>query len=174
MNIKLAIICAVVASALPAASVAQPSQREAVPAAFARTVQCRAVADPAERLACYDREVAALEQAERANEIRVVDRQQVNRTRRSLFGLTLPDLSIFGGDEDAMSEINSTIRGAAQDPSGKFIITLEDGARWQQIDSRNVNIEPRAGHTIRIRRAAMGSYMANINRQRAIRVRRMN
>jgi len=157
-----------------AAQAQDTGPREAPPAAFQRTIQCRAVADPQERLACYDREVAALETAERASEIRVVDRQQVRRTRRSLFGLVLPDLNIFGGDDDqtAVNEITGKIQTATQDPSGKYTFALEDGARWRQIDSRNLNVTPRPGHTIRIRRGAMGSFLANVNNQVAIRVRR--
>lgn len=161
--------------ALPSAAFAQRPQREAPPAPFARAIQCRAIADPQQRLACYDREVAALEQAERSSEIRVVDRQQVRRSRRSLFGLDLPDLDIFSGDDDdAVTEIASTIRSVGQTGDGKYVFVLEDGARWAQTDSRNIVPEPRAGHTIRIRRAAMGSFMANVNNRRAVRVRRQN
>jgi hypothetical protein len=157
---------------------AQNPPREGPPAAFARAVQCRTVADAQERLACYDREVAALEQAERTSEIRVVDRRQVRQTRRSLFGLVLPDINIFGGDssadgEEGISEVNSTIRSFTQDPYGKYTFVLADGARWRQIDSRDI-IEPKAGQPIRIRRAAMGSFLANVNRQIAVRVRRVN
>ncbi len=164
------------ALAVPAAGAcAQSAPREAPPAAFSRTLQCRTIADPQQRLACYDREVAALEQAERSNEIRVVDRQQVRRTRRSLFGLDLQDLNIFGGDDgEAMTEISSTIRSVSQTSLGKYLFVLEDGARWAQTDSRNLVPEPRAGMPIRIRRAAMGSFLANVGGRVAIRVRRQN
>ncbi len=166
---------ALVICALPAAASAQTAPREGPPAAFARAVQCRTIADPTERLACYDREVAALEQAEQTNEIRVVDRQQVRRSRRSLFGLDLPDLDIFGGDdEDAVTEINSTIRSVSQTALGKWIFELEDGARWVQTDSRNIVPNPRAGHSIRIRRGSLGSFLANVNNRTAVTVRRQN
>lgn len=162
-------------AAAPAAAQDQGrAERDAPPPAFTRAVQCRTIAEPQERLACYDREVAALEAAEAANEIRVVDRQQVQRTRRTLFGLALPDLRIFGGDDgpEAVTEINSTISRISRDPRGRFTFTLEDGARWAQIDSREL-FEPRVGQPIRIRRAALGSYLANVNRQTAIRVQRV-
>lgn len=166
---------ALLLAAPAAAQTPQAPSREGPPAAFTRAVQCRSIADPQERLACYDREVAAMAAAEAASEIRVVDRQQVRNTRRTLFGLTLPDINIFGGDsDDPMNEINGTIRSVTQLPDGKWAFTLEDGARWVQIDSREFSSYPRAGHTVRIRRAAMGSFLANINRQVAIRVRRTN
>ena len=148
----------------------------APPAAFTRAIECRSVADPQARLACYDREVAALAAAAQSNEIRVVDRQEIRRTRRSLFGITLPDLGgIFGGggDGEEVSEINATIQSARQDAYGKWTIVLDDGARWQQIDTRDLASDPRPGQPIRIRRAAMGSFLANVNRQIAIRVRRV-
>jgi hypothetical protein len=144
------------------------------PEALTRVLDCRAIADPQARLACFDREVAAMEAAEASRELVIVDRQQLRQTRRTLFGLTLPNLSIFGdgsGDEEA-SRIESTIQSVRQTPYRKYILTLEDGAVWHQIDSRTLPIEPRAGHSIRIRRAAMGSYLANVNDQVAIRVRR--
>ena len=70
------------------------------PEVIERITACRTIAASAERLACFDREVAALEAAADAREIAVVDREQVRRTRRSLFGLRLPDLGIFGDDDD--------------------------------------------------------------------------
>lgn len=169
-------IAALTLCLVPAPLAAQPrEQGPPLPAAFTRAVECRAIADPQERLACYDREVAAMAAAAAANEIRVVDRQQVRQTRRSLFGLTLPDLNIFGGDsDDPMNEINGTIRTATQLGDGKWAFTLEDGARWVQIDGRELSSYPRGGQTVRVRRAAMGSFLANIGRNTAIRVRRTN
>lgn len=162
-----------IVAALPAAAAAQDGERQR-PQALLDVLQCRTLAAPEERLACYDRTVAAMEQAEAAEQLVVVDREQIQRTRRSLFGLTLPNLSIFGDDSDdeEASRIEGTIRAVSADPYGKWILTLEDGAVWRQIDSRELAIEPRVGQPIRIRRAAMGSYLANINNQVAIRMRR--
>jgi hypothetical protein len=145
------------------------------PEALNRLTACRALADTAERLGCYDREVAAIDAAEARKDLVVVDRQQIQRTRRSLFGLSLPDLNIFGnddGDEQAVTELQSTIRSASQSPHRKWTLTLQDGARWVQTDTRRLADDPRPGHAIRIRRAALGSYLANINGQVAIRVQR--
>ena len=169
----ITLIPALLAAAAAPAAAQEPEQ--ARPAALTRLVECRAVQGEAERLACYDREVAAFEAAEQSRELVVMDRQQVRRTRRSLFGLVLPDLNLFGDDnpeEDGVSELETTLRSASEDAYGKWILVLEDGARWRQIDSRTLAREPRGGQTIRIRRAAMGSYLANIDGQVAIRIRR--
>ena len=159
--------------ALPA--VAQQPPRPERPQAVTRLLDCRNVQDTAERLACYDREVAAFETAEREQQLVVYDREQLRQTRRSLFGIALPNLNIFGGgdDDDGVTQIQSTIRALRQDPYGKYTFTLADGARWVQLDSRELPIEPRVGQPIRIRQAAMGSYLANVNGQVAIRVRRI-
>jgi hypothetical protein len=161
----------------PAADAQRPNQREERPAVLSRVVQCRAIAAEAERLACYDREVAAMDQAASAGELVAMDRNQIRRTRRSLFGLTVPNLGVFGDDnedEEEASRIESTIRSASMNNNGRWVIELADGARWIQADSRGLNFPPRAGQPIRIRRAAMGSYLANVNNQTAIRVRRIN
>jgi hypothetical protein len=149
------------------------------PEAVTRVFDCRTLQAAEERLACYDREVGALQAAEAAREVVVYDREQVRKTRRSLFGITLPNLNIFGGGDDDQEEgegftqIESTIRSITQDGRGRYLVTLEDGARWAQIDNRELSATPRHGQPIRIRRAAMGSYLANIGGNVAIRVRRV-
>lgn len=143
---------------------------------LSKVVDCRKLTDGGERLACYDREVAAMEAAESRKDLVVVDRDQLRKTRRTLFGLTLPNLSIFGDDNDdqeGVQGIETTIKAVSQDPYGKWLFTLEDGARWAQSDSLTLPVDPRPGHPIKIRRAAMGSYLANVREQKAIRVRRI-
>ena len=107
----------------------------------------------------------------------MLDRQELRRTRRGLFGLTLPSLGIFFGDGGAddpevVTEIEGVIRSVSRDPYGKYRLVLEDGGYWVQVDTQRLAMDPQAGQPIRIRRAAMGSYLANIRGQRAIRVRR--
>ncbi|WP_133364796.1 hypothetical protein [Qipengyuania sediminis] len=162
----------------PATSGPAPSPGT-LPSSVTRVFDCRALSGSAERLACFDREVAALEMAARARDVAIYDREQVRKTRRTLFGIALPDLNIFGGDEEdgeeaaELSRIESTIRSLRQDADGRYIVTLADGARWAQIDRKELSAYPRVGQTIRIRRAAMGSYLANIGSNTAIRVRRV-
>lgn len=159
-------------SAAPAFAQAGPGQK---PQALIRVLDCRSVQPPEQRLACFDREVAALGVAEASRELIIVDRQQIRRTRRSLFGLALPDLGIFGdasSGEDAFTSLETTIRSASQSPYGKWNLTMQDGARWVQVDSRNLSRDPRPNDPIQIKRAAFGSYLANIDGQVAIRVRR--
>lgn len=178
MSTRLIIAVAAVLGLSSAGAASAQDRRNApaeAPESFGRVIQCRAIAGAEERLACFDREVAAMEAARASGQLVAMDRQQVRRTRRSLFGLALPDLNIFGDDsDDEASQIESRVQSASRNANGKWTIVLEDGARWLQIDARNLNFPPRAGQPIRIRRAAMGSYLANVNNQTAIRVRRLN
>lgn len=163
------------------AGAAPPEQaREARPDLFRKLVDCRAIADPAARLACYDDRVAALDAAEAKQDVVVVDRGQIRKARRSLFGLSLPKLNIFGGGredeagEEGFSQIESTIQSARRNRDGKWVLILKDGERWVQVDNRSLLPDPVAGQPIRIRRAALGSYLANVGKQAAIRMRREN
>lgn len=157
---------------------AQPAVAQKVgdepPPAFKKLVDCRSVADDAQRLACYDREIVAVDSAVSQRELVVFDRSQVQRTQRTLFGLPLPNLGIFGdGTDDAPSEIVSTIKRAWMHDRGKWSFELSDGAKWEQIDTTKLVFEPEPGQEVKIRRAALGSYLANVDRQIAIRVRRV-
>lgn len=171
-------LAASTAAAQPAPAPASPAP---APTPFDAVMACQAITDPAGRLACFDRAVPALDQARRDRQIVVMDREEVRQTRRGLFGLQLPAVRIFGGGDDddendveSVDSIESTITRSSQDGYGKWTFVLADGARWQQIDARRIAIAPRPGMTIAIRRAAMGSFLANIGGQTAIRVRRIN
>jgi hypothetical protein len=142
---------------------------------------CRTITDPTARLACFDRQVAAIEAAETARDIRIVDREELRETRRGLFGFSLGRLNIFGDGEDgadersnpeAVQEIETTIRQFTRNDIGKLVFVLENGQRWVQTDTNTGGRSPRVGQTIRIRRAALGSFMASVEGRPGIRVRR--
>ena len=84
-----------------------------VAATSTRSSNCRQIADPAQRLACYDRTAPALITASKSGEINVVDRGQLRQARRSLFGFSMPKLPFFAGDQsagDAPDQIDTTIK----------------------------------------------------------------
>lgn len=142
------------------------------PPVFQAVLDCKAIADPAARLACYDKAVGEMDAARAAKDLVVTDRATVREARRGLFGLSLPRLKLFGGSEsEEVTEIESTIAAIRSAPDGNPVFTLADGARWKQTEGRNTF--PKVGHAIRIRQAAMGSYMANINGKAAVRVVRL-
>ena len=138
---------------------------------------CKDVADPKVRLACYDEKVASLQTAQSSNQVVIADREQVREARRGLFGLTLPRIKLFDGDGDEgdeISEIDGVVQSARKIRSGKWLIRLEDGAVWQQTEPpRSSQRDPKAGDSIVIKRAALGSYMAKINDGRGFKVMRV-
>ena len=143
---------------------------------------CRALTDSAARLACFDRQVAALEQADTARDIRIADRAQVREARRGLFGFSLRNLNIFGGggddeaedaaDPDIVQEITATLTGVERNGLGRLVFTLDNGQRWIQTEATGGGRTPRAGLPIIIRRAALGSFMASVDGRPGLRVMR--
>lgn len=142
------------------------------PAVFQAVLDCKTVTDPTARLACYDKAVGAMDAARAANDLVVTDRATVREAKRGLFGLALPSLKLFGGGKDEeVTEIQSKISAIRMANDGFPVFTLEDGARWKQTDGGNTY--PKPGSAIRIRKASLGSYMANVDGQTAVRVTRL-
>ena len=174
MRSRLAIAALAAAAATPALAQDIQDVTPERPEVIERITACRSIAESAERLACFDRAVTALEAAAAAREIAVVDREQVRRARRSLFGLRLPDLGIFGDDDDegedsaAIREITSTIASFYTGADGRMAFVLADGSVWVQTDGRRQR--PRRGEPIRVRRGPIGSYIASIDERAGVHV----
>src|SRR5687768_14263722 len=103
-------------AALTAAASASAKDKPAAapPAIHQAVVDCRALADPAQRLACFDRTVGEMAKAGADKELVVLDREAMRETRKGLFGFNLPKLKLFGGgddDDQEVTEIESTISG---------------------------------------------------------------
>ena len=145
------------------------------PAIYTDLVACKNITDPQQRLDCYDKKVAALEVAQTSKQVVIADREQVKEARRGFFGLSLPRIKLFGGggDEGAgIKQIEATITTVQKLRSGKLVFTLDDGATWQQTEVRSMRT-PRAGQSILIKRAALGSFMAKVNNGRSFKVKRI-
>ncbi len=161
------------------AATAQPNLAEDIdtPEIVSSMFECRDIAEDAERLACFDREVGRVYEAQESDDLVIADRTQVREARRGLFGLKLPNLGgIFGGgddDEDEIREITSTITAVRAIANGRYIFTLEDGARWMQTETPQFGFY-KAGDSIIIKKGAIGSYRAKVNRGRYLSVRRVN
>lgn len=165
-------ILALFALTLPAtAALAQPAGR---PAAFEALVRCRGIADAAARLACFDGAVASFEAATTARDVVVVDRAQIKESKRTLFGLAIPKLPLFGDDreEDEVKSIEGVVESARRDGDGRWIVRLKDGGTWRQIDSNPLGRSPRSGMAVQINRAAIGSFKMRVAGQPGIKVRR--
>jgi hypothetical protein len=168
------VLFAFLLAAAPALAASNPPA--ALPVTFSKLTACKAIVDRDARLECYDKATAALEQAIVSKEVLVTDKAQIKEARRGLFGFSLPKISLFGNDdaEEQANEIEATIARAKQmGRNGPWTIYLEDGAKWVQLDGDIFPI-PKPGQKIKLRKAAMGSYFANVNGQRAVRMKREN
>ncbi|KUR72240.1 hypothetical protein AQZ52_02860 [Novosphingobium fuchskuhlense] len=161
-------------AAAPLASKETSAIPKDLPPVFEAVVNCRTLTSDSERLACYDRSVAALAAARDKADIVVADRATIRETKKGLFGFTLPKLKLFGAaenDGDDVKEIESTITAVRRTADGLAIFTLADGARWKQTDGGATFAKPGIG--IRIKRGTLGSYLASIDKGAFIRVVRL-
>lgn len=138
---------------------------------------CRAIAYPAQRLACYDKEAGALLAATQKGDVAVVDKSEVRQARKSLFGFAMPKIPFFSGDDtaDVVSDtLESTVKQSSGIGYGKFRITIaESNAVWETTESYSTMKEPRAGDKVVIKRGPLGSYMLRIGNNRGVKGKRV-
>lgn len=172
---KQKILIAGLMLAAPGALAAAPPAQQP-PEQFDAMLRCRAIADDSARLACFDSAAASLQAAVASRDVVVVDRNQIRESRRTLFGLPIPDLPLFGGgdgeEEEEIQSITGVVRSASRDGDGRWLVRLEEGSVWRQIDSRPLALRPRAGMEVEIDRGALGSYRMSVAGQPGIKVRR--
>jgi hypothetical protein len=173
--------CVLALMSAPVAAVAARDEKSAG-AALAPLLECRKLTDATARLGCFDTQAAVLDSATSKHEVVVIDAAEARRVKRSLFGFNVPDLNLLGGKREGAgaeqreeeTELRATIAQASQRSNGRWFFVLDDGATWVQVDSIQFRADPKPGDAIRIRKAAMGSYLANVNKQLAVRVQREN
>lgn len=146
------------------------------PAALDALTACRSIADDAGRLACYDRAAAALAASVEKKEVVVIDQQEVRKTRRSLFGFSLPKLTLFGNEDEGaedrpdkaeFAEIESKVVSLRKLRSGHYSFTIEDGAVWQTTEYGS--ILPKVGDKVTIKKGTLGGYFIIFANSRAVR-----
>lgn len=178
-------IAGLIGAALAVAALLAPLQltaqeQPAAPDPFDPLRACRLITDNTERLACFDRVSASLVTAADEGDLSVVNREAARKTRRTLFGFSLPDLGIFGrGDKakakDAADEIeilNTTIASARATQDGIEITTAE-GAVWAIDSPPRRLMTPKAGQSVEFRKGSLSSYFVRINGQGGVKGRRI-
>ncbi len=75
--------------------------------------------------------------------------------------------------EKEVSQILARTVSAVDDGIGHYTITLEDGVRWKMTEAVPGFVPPRQGDMVRIRKAALGSYLMDVNYQGSVRVSRV-
>ena len=160
---------------------AAPQRQQPRPEIFSDLLKCRGITDDTQRLTCFDRQVGAMESAAQRDEVVVLDKGELNKTRKTLFGFSFPKLPFLSGgddekkgekEEEGFSHIVAKIASVKNLGYGKWQIVLEDGAQWATTEAITVG-DPKAGQSIEIKRAAMGSFMSKIEGGRAVRIKRI-
>lgn len=165
-----AVLISAVASAATAAD--RPRSNPLVDA----LARCLEVREDAARLACTDAAGRRLVDAERGREVVVVDRQEVARARRSLFGLPVETSDVFAGRDrpaDRIAELATVIRSAGGAGHGRWNLLLAEGGRWRTVDPWPVS-DPEPGQKITVRRGSLGSYSLKAEGGRWIAARRVD
>lgn len=160
---------------LCAPAVAKDKEKDlstAPPPVYQGVLDCRTIAEPTARLSCFDKSVAAMADATVKKDLVVIDRATIRETKRGLFGISLPKIKIFGGnDDEEVNQIESTLTSAYSSRDGMAVFVLADGSRWKQTEGRDTY--PKAGQKIVVKRGALGGFMANVNGQPGVRVIRL-
>ena len=170
---KIVIIAAGCAIVCAGPAQAQRKPDMGTPAQIQRLMACRAIAAAAERLVCFDRETAAMNQAIASKDLVFVDREKARAASRGLFGFSIPNFGgLFGGDENEVKSIDSTIKKTGRNPEGGWLLTLADGSVWSQTDDWP-GLDPRPGQQVTVNRAALGSFRLTIKGQTGIKVKRV-
>lgn len=165
---------AILSVAMPALAKGPPAI-EGRPPALKAVVDCRAISDPSARLACYDDAVGKLDTAESTGQVVVLDREAARNVKRQAFGFSIPSINLFakGEKEEEVDHLTDTIKSARVRADHKWVFELASGGVWRQIDTTQFPVDPKAGQSVEVQRAALGSYMLKIDgRQPAIRVHR--
>ena len=134
---------------------------------------CRALADPMQRLACYDREVGEVIAATEDGTLQVVDQQDVEDTKRRLFGFSLPKIKLFGGEDGELTELETTITQVRREGREGWIFTTEEGSTWRIAETKLGWRPPRPGQPVVFKAAAMSSYFIRVNGQIGVKGRRI-
>jgi hypothetical protein len=137
---------------------------------------CRQMAQDAARLACYDRAAGNLIGAVAQGQVTVFGKEEVRRTRRSLFGFPLPDLPIFrvkGADDKEPRNLSTTLTSMSPAGYGRYRFTVENGTMtWETVDAVRY-YDGRPGDKVEIRPASLGSYFLKVGHDVWVRVRRV-
>lgn len=175
---RLFLSCCAALFAAPAIGAVPPA---AVPVAKPVTAlqACRALPDAAARLSCYDRAVDALNAATASGDVVVVERTEVRKARKGLFGFTLPRIGFLTGRPDNAEdtadakELNTVVTASRSIGNGKWRFTVEGGALWETVEASSAFSDPLPGRKVLIERGSLGAFFATVERGRRVQAKRI-
>jgi hypothetical protein len=129
---------------------------------LADVTACRAIADAAQRLQCYDSSVSALADANDKKTIIVADRDSV-RLR--------PPSPMMGPDGLELAQLTGTVVAIGRLGDGHVTFTLDGGTSWTQTDDVPVPGRLKPGEKATIKHGALGGYIGTLQGRPGFRVR---
>ena len=135
---------------------------------------CQSIANDAERLSCYDSAVGRVVAATDQGEVQIVNKEDIRKTRRGLFGFSLPKIDLFGGDDDEEDLLQSVITDVRIQGRNTVFLTIEEGnAVWRIPSADRRVMRTRPGDTVEFKKASLGSYFIRINGRNGVKGRRV-
>lgn len=170
--VVIAVGCAIVCAG--AAQAQRKSVDVGTPAQVQRLIACRTISSAEERLACFDRETSAIAQAIASKDLVFVDKERARAASRGLFGFSIPNFGgLFGGDENEIKQIESTVTRSDRNAFGGWVFYLADGSVWSQQDDWPLGLPPERGDKVVVRKGLLGSFNLRLNKQPEIKVKRI-
>ncbi|BDI60408.1 hypothetical protein MACH05_09680 [Qipengyuania nanhaisediminis] len=137
---------------------------------------CQAIAVDEERLACFDSAASTMIAASDAGDLRVIDREDIRQTRRSLFGFSLPNIGLFGGGDDDEEEdelFTTTIASVRYTGRTGARFTTAEGAVWEMNNVPRRLRTIRVGDEVEFKPGSFGYYFVRIEGQNGVKGRRI-
>lgn len=134
---------------------------------FAPLLACRAVADDAARLACYDRESAPLAARPAAPTL----------SPEQKFGLgaaavASKEAALGRPPEPKAAAVEAQLVAVAAGADGRFVFTLDNGQAWRQLLPGS-DLLLKAGDRVTVERGALGSFVLRTPSTRSCKVTRI-
>lgn len=148
------------------------SVQTGTPAQVQRLMACRSIAAAEQRLACYDRETAAMNQAIASRDIVMIDKERARAAGRSVFGFSIANFGGLFGSNGEIAQIDATIKSTGRNADGGWVLTLDDGSVWTQTDDWP-GLDARPGKKVIVKRGTLGSFWLSIPGQNGIKVKRI-
>lgn len=162
---------------IPAAAQEANAAPGPTPDYLERLKDCQTKQDDDARLACFDAAVGQMVDANEKGDVEVVDREDVRKTKRQLFGFSLPKIKLFGGpdgeEDDKDKLFETTITRARYLSAKKARFTTAEGAVWEMKNIPRRLRKIKAGDTVKFKQASLGYYFIRIGGQMGVKGRRI-
>lgn len=161
------VVMALALGTAPALGASRPAEQ---PKPVSELLRCRAIGDPAARLACFDAAASALSAQIASRDIQLIDREGVRQAQQSLFGFNLPKLPLFAstGDGREAKVLDAVVAHVRTVDYDKLEFSLPDGAVWRTTEALEWTT-PRAGSKVHIEQGTLGGYFIRFDGAQAVR-----